>query len=102
MLQKVEPWLLPLEETVHNAEYLCSMEATLAYEERQEGTASFWPPDQGEPVGFRCKMAFGRLKESLVTALRDYHKKQVWAFPFCLLRENKYSVKIAILVWFTY
>lgn len=48
MLQKVEPWLLPLEETVHNAEYLRSMEATLAYEERQEGTASFWPPDQGE------------------------------------------------------
>ncbi|TRZ18424.1 hypothetical protein HGM15179_008665 [Zosterops borbonicus] len=31
----MESWLLHLEETIRNAVYLCSMEAILAYEERQ-------------------------------------------------------------------
>lgn len=35
LLQKVESLLLHLEETAYSAVHLCSMEATLAYEERQ-------------------------------------------------------------------
>lgn len=101
LLQKMESWLLHLEETVHNAVYLCSMEAILAYEGRQRKQWVFDHPSQAKLGASQTwwvldvEMASARLKENLATALEDC---QVWISPFCLLIENKYSVKIVILV----
>uniref|UniRef100_A0A8C0VBU6 Uncharacterized protein n=1 Tax=Cyanistes caeruleus TaxID=156563 RepID=A0A8C0VBU6_CYACU len=64
-LQKLKSWLLCFEETIHNAVHLCSLEAILACEERQREH---------------------RLKESLVTALKDCHKKSLsWMLLIAIL-----------------
>lgn len=74
LLQKMESWLLHLEETVHNAVYLCSMEAILASEERQRKQWVFDHPAQAKLGASQTwwvldvEMASARLKESLATS----------------------------------
>ncbi|KAM6104169.1 LOW QUALITY PROTEIN: dynein axonemal heavy chain 11 [Theristicus caerulescens] len=80
---QVESWLQCLEETVHRTVCLRIMEAILVYEEKQREEWVFDCPAQVALTGSQIwwvsdvEMAFGRLEESLASALKDCPRKQV-------------------------
>jgi len=82
---KVESWLLQLEQTMKETVRLAIAEAIAAYEEKPRelwifdfpaqvaltGSQIWWTTDVG--------IAFSRLEEGYETALKDFHKKQVFS-----------------------
>jgi dynein heavy chain len=80
----VESWLLQLEQTMKDTVRLAITEAITAYEEKPRelwifdfpaqvaltGSQIWWTTDVG--------IAFSRLEEGYETALKDFHKKQVF------------------------
>lgn len=84
MLQKVETWLLRLEETMQGTVRRSITEAIAAYEEKPRELWILDFPAQVALTGSQIwwttdvVIAFSRLEEGYETALKDFHKKQVF------------------------
>lgn len=83
LLQKVETWLLHLEQTMQETVRHSITEAIAAYEEKPRDLWIFDFPAQVALTSSQIwwttdvGIAFSRLEEGYETALKDFHKKQV-------------------------